>query len=247
MSTLFLPPIPFTVLAQSGGVTPTSYLLNDEKGLVWRTANLTGNYITAQLDGSVIDTVAIVGSNLIAGNTVRFRLGNTQAAVEGSSAAIDVTIGLAAGTADTNQALLFHKLTTPAAHGFLRIDFTAASNPDTFLEFSRLVVGKSVICDGVSAGVEFGYDNQTVSSLDREATKPMWKFTVSGFTEATYWSLWHPLLKVLGDKRGFLFIPDLQSDYLQQQALFCYVTSTSKGSATNSDYYMIDIQVQSLL
>lgn len=248
MSAIFVIPNAFTPNAQSGGsLAAVSYLGIDEAGLVWRTTGLTGNSITVQLDGTSIDTIALMGTNLIAGNTVRIRLGATKAEVDGNSATIDTTAQIALGTPEKGKTLVHHTLPTSAAYGFLRLDFSATGNPDGFVEVSRLIVGKSLICDGINIGAEITYDNQTRSNLDPFKTKPVWKAVVSGFTYEQYWTYWDSFLRKIADQRGFMFVPDSASPYKQQQVVFGQVQSSSKNVIDGSDYNSIELAIQAII
>lgn len=240
MSTLLLNPNPFNVVSASG--QNAQFLLMDEPGLVWRNSSASASLVVG-LDGSVIDTVALAGTNLKAGSTVRIRLGSSESAVNGT-AAVDITTTIAKGVPVAGRSFVIQKLPSAAAHSFLRIDITSGGG---HIEVSRLVVGKSVNCDGVDIGAELTYLNDTKSYLDPKKTKPVWKVTVSGFTEYEKFRTWHPLLVDLGDQHGFLFVPYLEGDYVQEQASFGFMSGHSKGTALTSDYWNIDLQIQSII
>ncbi len=245
MTALVLNPNDFSIVMATGD--KPEFLLNDEPGLVWRTNNLGAITLVVELDGQEIDTVALAGTNLLHGNTVRIRLGATQAEINSGTAPVDITTGIANGTPMIGNSFVIQKLDAPDAYLFMRLDIVATGNAVPYVDVSRLLIGKSVNCDGVDVGAELNYVNNTNSALDPKRTKPLWKVTVSGFTEATKFGIWHPLLLDLGDQHGFLFVPYLEGDFVQEQAVFGFISTQSKGTASNSDYWVIDLQVQSII
>ena len=245
MSTFIVVPRSFTVLANSASTTPTTYLQNDEPGLVWRTTGASSNYVTVQLAAGSLNVISLAGTNLVAGDTIRIRLGNSQASVEGSSAPVDRTATIAAGTPQNGTSFVIDKLSSPVTYTFARIDFTSVAG--SYVEVSRLILGSAIVTDGIDVNAEFTFDNQTVNRLDPYHSKPTWKISLSGFKDAQFWNEWGDTLRSISKKIGFLFVPDLTSSYVQQQTIFGYVTAIPKATLISTDYTTVEMVVQSLL
>ena len=255
MAAVLVAPLPFTALAANEQVTaPFANTRSDEPGFVWRTANLTTTYGKVQLSGAEWDTFALVGSNLRATDTIRIRAGATSASVDGTAGlTVDQTFNAWSGVAPTGGALSFKLLTASVTSPFVRIDITSAGNPANYVQAGRLVLGKRVETDGVNVGAEQTFEDSSVvesgpgyTSVDRYNTRIGWKVTLEGITDAKYYTNWFPFLRSVGITQAFVFIPDTDSPYIQNQAVFCRVTgSAAKGSSPVADYNIVEFGVLS--
>lgn len=244
MSALILKPEDFTINQSSG--QNDSFLKNDEPGLVWRTIG-SHSFLIAELLGSEINSIALAGTNLVHGDAIRIRFGYSLDSVTTGTSDIDSTIGIATGKPVGGSSFVIYKMDDAHPFTHMSIEINATSNVDGYIDIARLIVGKSVNSDGIDVGAELSYSNDTNSYLDPKKTKPEWKVTISGLTEAIKFNIWHHLLFDLADQRGFLFVPCLESDYVQEQSIFGGISSTSKGSASNSDYWVLDLQIKSII
>jgi hypothetical protein len=244
MTFLVLPKV-FMVLDNSSTITSTTFLSHDEPGLVWRTAGATNNYLTVQLESGSINVVALVGSNLAAGDTVRVRLGSSQAQVEGGSAPIDYTTAIAAGTSQNESTFVIDKLDAPVSYTFARIDFTSVSA--SYVEVGRLVIGEAVEALGIDVNAEFTFENDTADSYFPYDTKPSWKVTFSGLKDSEFWNEWGTNLRKIANKRGFLFVPDLSNEFVQQQTIWGFVSAMPKSTLIACDYSNVELTIKSLI
>ncbi len=252
MAAVLVAPLPFTALAANEQATaPLSNTRSDEPGFVWRSANLTTVYAKVQLTSAVTDwdTFALVGSNLRATDTIRVRAGATSAAVDGTSGlTVDQTFNAWTGVAPTGGALSFKLLGAIVTSPFVRIDITSTSNPATYVQAQRIVIGKRVETDGVNVGAEQTFEDSSpietgpgYTSVDVYNVRIGWKVTLEGITDAKYYTNWFPFLRTVGLTQAFVFIPDTDSPYVQNQAVFARVTgSAAKGSSPVADYNIVE-------
>ncbi|KQO09442.1 hypothetical protein [Sphingomonas sp. Leaf242] len=254
MTAVFLNPKAFTVVTANQSATAlAANLRQDEAGMVWRSSNLTTVYVTVQLDGTAWDSVALVGSNLRASDTIRIRAGATAAIVDGSSSlTVDQTFAAWSGTAPTNGALSFKLLGAAVTSPFVRIDITSTGNSAGYVQAKRLVIGKRVETDGVNIGAEQTFEDMSsveeglgYTTVDRYGVRIGWKVTLDGIKDATYNNDWYPFLRDVGRSKPFVFIPDDSSAYVQTQAVFGRVNSTAKGSSPASDFNVVEINLLS--
>ena len=92
MSALIVRPLPFTEVigGNANPLTPVSYMLTDHPAIVWRSANLTSVFFIVDMGSAPVayDTVALIGSNLRATDTVRVQTGTTATGIGGASALV---------------------------------------------------------------------------------------------------------------------------------------------------------------
>ncbi len=252
MSAVLINPKSFSSLGGNESATaPVGNLRLDEPGMVWKSANLSTVYLKAQFDGGEWDTVALVGSNLRATDTIRVRAGSTAAIVDGtSSLTVDQTFPAWTGTAPTNGAISFKLLGSPVTSPFVRIDITSTSNPAGFVQAQRLVIGKRLSFEGVNVDAEVTYEDMSsvedglgFTTVDRYRTRMGWKVTMEGFTDSYYWANLNPFLMDVGKSKAVVFIPDDSSPHVQPQSVFGRMTSSPKGTSPVADYNRIDLTI----
>ena len=255
MTAVFCAPTSFSVASGSeGAVAPARNLNTDPMGLVWRSTGLLGVQLTISLADPSFDTVALVGSNLRAGDTIRVRAGSSASVVAGETdLLLDATVPAWTGTAPTSGALTVLVLDAPIAASFVRLDLTSSGNPDGYVEASRLIIGKRVQADGIDIGCEQTFEDGSdvqeglgFTTVDEYRVRIGWKVSVSGVKEADYWAKWFPFLRSIGRHKGFLFLPDSESDHVQTQAVFGRMANSAKGSAKSSDFTIIDMTILSV-
>lgn len=242
-----------TVSANETPTAPLSRCNVDAPGLVWRSTGLAGVYATLRWDGSSIDTIALVGTNLRAGDLVRIRIGSSQAVVDGDSAALDITRTAWSGVAPVAGALTVFLVDGSFTGPFVRIDISSPGNPAGFVEVGRIVLSQRITCDGVGLGADQTVEDGSVvedgpgyTTVDYQRVRTGWKVTVDRISEADYYGKWWPMLMTVGKSSGFLFIPDADPAYLQNQAVFGRMTSSAKGNAKSSDFYIVDMSILSV-
>jgi hypothetical protein len=256
MSAILVTPKPFTVVSgNASGTAPVSNANIDEPAMVWRSANLTTVYAKVQLDGTAWDTIALVGSNLRAGDTIRVRAGATAAAVDGTTGlTVDQTFAAWSGVAPTKGALSFKLLGASVTSPFVRIDITSTGNPAGYVEVSRIVLGLRVAHDGVGVGAEQTFEDMSVieegpgyTTVDRYGVRIAWKITLDGITDAMYYTNWFPFLRDVGKSKAFVFIPDDSVSYIQNQAIFGRLSgSPAKGSSPVENFNIVEFVVLSV-
>lgn len=252
MATLFCAPFAFTVNASNSSATaPATNMGMDAPGMVWRSANLTTVYVTVQVAGGW-DTIALAGSNLRAGDTIRIRAAATAAATT-SAPTLDTTISAWMGVAPAAGALSLYTAAAARSEVFVRIDITATGHPSGYVEAQRLCIGKGFENPGLDIGAERTMEDMSsveeglgYTAINRYGVRVGWKLSISGIKEAEYEGVWHPFARAMGNSRAFLFVEDNTPAYLQNRAAMCRFTSSAKGSASASDYYVIDATLKSV-
>lgn len=254
MSVIFVAPLRFTVVAANQRtIAPAINMNQDEPGMVYRSADLNTVYFKVQLDGSTWDTFSLVGSNLRSGDTIRIRAGTTSAAVDGTTGlSADVTFQAWSGSAPTNGALSFRLLGTAITSPFVRIDITSTGNPAGYVQASRLVIGKRVVTDGVSIGAKQTFEDMSVieegpgyTTVDEYGVRIGWKVTLEGISDADFNTNWFPFLRAVGRKKGFVFIPDDSSPYVQTQAVYGRMNNVASGESPVADYNNVELSILS--
>ncbi|WP_156348280.1 hypothetical protein [Sphingomonas sp. Leaf34] len=248
MATVLCAPQSFSVNASSEQATaPASNALTPFPGVVWRSNGLSTVYVTLATSGAPIDLIALAGSNLRSTDTVRVR-GSSAAAM--TSPVFDVTVSAWSGTAPNRGATTLIQLASAVTPAFVRIDITSTGNPVGYVEVQRLVVGKKVVCDGVDIGCEHGLEDQSQSEdilgstvFDEFRVRDSWKATISNVKETDYWTIWVPFLRGIGKTRDFLFVPETDPAFLQNQAIMGRITSNAKGSYRSSDLLLVDLNI----
>ena len=253
MATLFCAPLALSINGANAATTaPASNLsMFNYPGMVWRSANLATVYVTAQIAGTW-DTLALVGTNLRASDTVRIRAASTAAATT-SAPAYDTTIAAWTGVAPVGSALTLLTLPTARNETFDRIDITSTGNPAGYVEVQSLVIGQRFENPGLDIGAERTMEDMSgieegigYTAINASGVRVGWKLTISGIKEADYEAVWHPFARKMGNSKPFLFVEDTAPAYLQNRAALCRFTSSAKGSASASDYYVIDASLKSV-
>lgn len=241
MAALFIPPLPFSAAATAPAPLAGSVAnLNiDTSGLVWR-FGLTTPYVIVDLGAGTLayDTIAIVGSNLRASDTVQVRTGASNTGIGGYAGS---AVAAWTGTKlDIETAITLIRLGATRTERYVRIDLAATSHPDGFVQFQRLVIGKAVATNGIGFDCEMVFEDRSEittflsgSSVDEGDVLTGWKFSTGWITDADWRANWYPLMKRFGQKKAILFIPyDSAPD--QTDMVFGRLTSQAKGK---SEFY----------
>jgi hypothetical protein len=224
MASLFARPMPIVAIeANQSATAPASNVAQDESGLVWRSSNLTTPYIILDMGAGVTsyDTIAVIGTNLRATDTVQIRTGTTATG-----------IGAYAGTAQaaftgnkpigwtTKSVYRF----TARTERYVRIDLVSTGNPSGYTEVQRIVIGKAIITLGVDTDPEqtlIDYSNITSDGgsdvIDVGSMKMMWRVNMGWVDDAQWRSDWLSFFTAVGKRNPFLFVPIVETPSTWQQ------------------------------
>jgi len=215
-------------------------LSNDEPGMVWRSSGLSGVYVVFKTEGKPIDTIALIGNNLRATDTIRIRMGSSVADVNGVPA-FDQTYPAWQGIAPIKDAISFVLLDSPVTQNYIRIDFTSPGNPAGYVEVCRLLIGTRVEYDGFDIGREetiddtSGIDDQYGAvTIEEYRIRQQFKFSVSNIKDADYYEKWQPFLMSVGTSKFFLLLEEVGGNYEQRKAF--YVRNTAQPKRADVAY-----------
>lgn len=255
MSAFFVVPRAFAVIsANQATLSPAANSAKDEPGLTWRSNNLTTINVIIDLGASPApyDTVALVGHNLRATDTVQVRTGTT-----------NTGIGAYAGTAGaaylgTKPAGISGKtivrLPSARSERYVRIDIVAASHPDTFAEVQRLVIGKAATVLGIDFDSEQGVkdmsDVETVGGVDiitARKTITTWKAKMSWVDADAWRNDWLPALIDAGKRKAILFVPqDFTPGLWQSEVVFGRIRNDVSGKSPANNLRAVELTVEGL-
>jgi hypothetical protein len=249
MATILCVPQSFTVSSASEQATAqASNAGTVPAGLVWRSNGLSSVFAVLQTAGPPIDLVSLAGTNLRAGDSVRVRGASTAAM---TSPLFDVTLAAWSGVSPVRGALTLVQLAATYTAAFVRIDITSTGNPAGYVEVQRIVMGKKVSCDGVDIGCEQGFDDTSTleealgdTIVDQQRVRDTWKATVSNVREQEWYTNWYPFLRGVGSNGDFLFVPETDPTYMQNQAIMGRISSKATGSYKSSDFIVIDLNIK---
>ncbi|OHC91540.1 MAG: hypothetical protein A2095_08940 [Sphingomonadales bacterium GWF1_63_6] len=243
--TVFVLPKSVSIVPSSTATaTSASNMLHDEKALVWRSTGLTGTYLVVTQTGAW-DTIALVGTNLRATDTIRIRAAATTTAVT-SAPALDQTIPAFSGVPKATGGMVVFRLNAPVTHAIIRIDITSTGNPAGYVQVSNLILGTTVEWDGIDTGAEVSYENQGSSYLRKFLTKPTWKIKLSGMDTASYYGEWEDFCLAASDRRGFLFIPIYSDTFQQKRSAFVSMVGEPKMTFITGDIYTLELTVTTI-
>lgn len=258
MGALFVKPLAFSVVsANQNAVAPATNANLDQPALVWRSNNLTTiNVIIDMGTSASYDTVALIGTNLRATDTVQVRTGTTTTGT--GSYAGTAQAAFAGALPDGSTAKAIFKLSSTRTERYVRIDIVSTGNPSGYTEVQRVVVGKACALTGI-AGVDLGHQISFVDpsvayqynggeSYDRYQRLPQMKFTVSMVTDADWRADWYGFLQDVGISKAFLVVPDdSQPANWQTEAIFGRVNGQiAMAEVTMYNYRKIELQVRAL-
>lgn len=234
MAGLFTRPLAFSVVAANqGSLTPAANANVDEAGLVWRSADLSGPYVIIDLGTSAsYDTVALIGTNLRASDTVQIRTGSTSTGIGAYAGTAQAAWTGSLPTGSTSKAI--YKIGTRSER-YLRIDLVASGHPDGWTQVQRIVVGKALALNdgaGVDLGAETGFKDQSISysgngwtSFDEYAVLATLKVTVSFIGNSDWRTDWYSFFQTVGNHRAILCVPDdTTPSNWQSEAIFGRIT-----------------------
>lgn len=234
---LFVRPLPF--VASSSATAPQAgsiaNLGNDQPGLVWRGTTTGSLIVDLGASGAAYDTVALFGCNLRATDTVRVQTGNTNTGTGSYDSGVRASFTGTKDDASTSKAIF--RLPSTRTDRYIRIDASAPSHPDGYVQFSRLVIGAAILNDGIQVDAEHGFETQSVigtgpgyRTVDDYPSLDSWKIE-TGWIDATDWrAKWAPMLRYASCGYGLMFIANVDdASTWQTDAIFGSLGVTPVG------------------
>jgi hypothetical protein len=226
MSALFCLPIAFT--ASTSGSFPASNTNIDQPGMIFR-----GTSLTVTFASQSIDTVAIIGNQT---GTVSLSGG-----VTASKAAFT---GAKDPSVTTKTVFNFGAITAST------ITITFASSCD----IQRVIIGKSVITDGIDIAAEQTFEDPSVFTsgpgyvgVDVYPTLPSWRIRCSWISDAQWRSEFWPLFVKAGVSKAVLFLRDYEDATTHQhEATFGRLSVPAKGTHNNHNNWVVETTLTSL-
>lgn len=250
MSLILVQPHNFTVLSsQSAATAPASNLNVDYPNMVWKSTSTTDAFIEIRLDPSASwDFIGLVGANLVATDTVRIRSAGNQANLT-ASPSYDMMFNVL-GTLNSDFNLAYHLPSSAKSHRFIRLDFSAANNPNGSLQAKRLVIGRRLDGDGVDVGADFNIEDTSrisdyrgIQISDPFDAKDSWKFSVGYVKKDDYNTKWRSFIKsALG--KAVLFIPDTLNNSHNQEAVFGRLQGPTNAGLITGDAYKVNLYIR---
>jgi|GEM_PF-4727462 len=242
--------------AASAAIAPTlaAFVLNNEPGLVWRTASLTAFIVLDMAVAIPAQAFALLWTNLRPTDTVRWRGAETEAAL--TSAPIwDSGVQPAFAGSLLNDVPAKHVFTaaTEVAARFWRVDISAPLHPDGYVQVGRLLLGRGLMLadDMDSAAGQTFYDDSLIDEgpgyVDVEVYAPLpgWRCSFSWVPNAAY-RQWLALVREIGQAVPVLFVPvPAEPERLQDTAVFGRLQRTEFRHPIY-DGWTVDIDIKSL-
>ncbi len=248
MAAVFTRPLPFTVLSADQGTYATAANANDDRpGMVWRTTGLAGFVVLDMGAGAAYDTVAIVGSTLLATDTVRVRTGTAATGIGVTDTAARVAFtGIKPEGFTTKTIFTLGKRT----ERYVRIDFVSAA----IVEVQRIVVGPSI----ATVGLDFGPEHSVIDSSEINTTlgadtvetglrKAKWKCSMSMVTADDWRNTWIGFFASVGKSTPILFNPfsDEPNNY-QADVVYGRLRTDATSEIQGGIYRTVQLTVEGL-
>lgn len=213
----FVIPVPLGTVTSGNAVAsnPASFLgRHKDLGLVWKSSGSANLSVTCDLgSANPIDFVSMMGANAQAGTTIRIRLGDTQAEVDGVADYDSGIISFINPNIVRDDGLYHshHELPSVQTKRWLRIDVAGHSGD---FSASMLLIGKKItpfrfynrdfdrgIDDLGSVEINrWGVADERAGLIFRSI-----KFTLGWLTEAEYENSFRPMVEKVG-RRGIVYL-----------------------------------------
>jgi hypothetical protein len=254
MATILCAPLKLAAsAANQNAIYPAGNLALDYPSMVWRSSNLSAVYCRFEILAGSWDTVCLYGTNLRPSDTVRIRAGSSATGTTSSPSFDSGNRPAFSGQASANSNMVLIDVGSLRTERFVRIDISSSGNPSGYVEASRLIIGQKVEEQGVDWGAEQSFEDPSevseyrgFSTVDAYPTKAAWKFSITGITPQQYATNWVPLLRANGTKSGVLFVPDTDSEFVQDEAVFGRMITAGKGQAVSSSEYKVDLTIKEI-
>lgn len=253
MTALFCRPLPFSIVsANQATLHPATNAGLNEPAYVWRSTSLNVGLVIDLGAGASYDTVALIGTNLRATDTIQISTGTTNTGT-GSffSGVVNAFTGTKPTAYTTKTVVKFPNVRTER---YMRIDITATGHPDTYTSVQRLVVGKSVSTLGFDYGAEQSFIDpsaiQNVAGtdiIDQVATRPRWKISMSYVAASTWRQEWTNFLASVGKVVPILFVPNLEApEDFQSEVIFGRIRNEATAKVTGNTLRQVELTIDAL-
>ncbi|PZU59847.1 MAG: hypothetical protein DI547_05055 [Sphingobium sp.] len=228
-------------------------------GMTWRSAGNANLWIRGDFGSARdVDFVSLLSANALPGTTIRVRLGDTQAAVDGTAAYDSGALSFISPGITREDGLYHSHLELPSlqTRRWWRIDIGGHTGD---FEAAKLVLGKKVVPSRYySAGFEFGVEDLGEISLNRWGVPDesqglifrTLRFTLGWITEAEYETSWRPLAEKLGKRRvaHWCFDP-AATTYRQARTYFGWLSDApyATGGVNKPGTFSQDFVVNSMI
>lgn len=253
MSAIFVRPSDFTVVSANQAATGAALNTSlDEPGMVWRSNNLSGVYVIIDLgaNAGTYDTVAIVGSNLRASDTVQLRTGTSAS----GTGAFDIGAPAFIGNKPDGWSTKTIFRIGDRSERYIRLDISAPGHPAGFVEVQRIVIGKAITTLGIDIDAEQTVIDQsnitTVGGYDiiEEAPAKMgWKFSMSWVNDDSWRNEWLSFATKVRKVQPVLFVPFFEdASTWQQDAVFGRFRTDPAAKSSSKLKRALDIKIEGL-
>jgi hypothetical protein len=228
-------------------------------GMTWKSSGNTNLWVRMDLGtAKPIDFVSMIGANAQSGTTIRIRLGDTQAEVDGTADYDSGALAFISPSITSDDGLYgsHHELPSLQTKQWCRIDIGGHTGD---FEAAKLILGQRVTPSRYySAGFEMGIEDQGSIDFGRwgvaEITSGMimrsLKFELGWLTEAEEMTMFAPLMKKLGTRNPALwcFDPD-PTTYRQAKTYFGTVKENpfSVGGKVKPGIFSREFSILSLI
>jgi hypothetical protein len=245
MGAYVLAPAPIKIERADQSTTgPASNLTKDHPAKVWRSSSATSASIDISGDSRVIDTIALVGSNLAFSDVMFVRFADTLAGLDAAA-----PISVPGYTGNKSDRISTKTIISFPAQSFRFIRVTVLSSSPKVFEAQRLVVGRAVRCSGLDYDAKFSVEDNSpavagVNYQEFRAYKrlPSWRATITVESDDAYYDEWMPFFTEVGTSLPLLFVPDDESPR-QNSIIFGRITAKAEGTSEGVDYWSIILAV----
>ena len=235
--------------------------LNEFKtiGMTWKTSGASSVFVRGNFGSAKpVDFVSMVSANAIPATTIRIRLGDSQAEVDGTADYDSGTIAFISPSITRDDGLYHshHELPSVQTKQWWRVDI--GSHTGDF-EAAALILGQRLTpTTFYSAGFEFGVEDLgsidigrfgVIDETDGRIMRTL-GFKFEWLTTTDYETKFRPMIEKLG-KRGIVFVcfdPE-STTYRQSKTYFGFLQTppVAVGGTVRFDRYSQDYQIISLV
>lgn len=234
--------------------------LNEFKyiGMTWRSSGNTNLWVRGNFGSAKpMDFLSVVSANALAGTTIRLRLGDSQAEVDGTADYDSTALAFISPSITREDGLYHSHLEFPSiTKQWWRIDIGGHTGD---FEAAAIVLGKKVqAANFYSAGFEFGVEDQSEFEMTRfgipdEADGLIFRqlgFVFEWMSETEFETMFRPLTEKLGKRGvGFWCFDPTANTYRQARTYMGWLTKPpyAKGGTIKYDRYTKEFQILSMI
>lgn len=228
-------------------------------GMTWRSTGNGNLWVRGDMGAAqAIDFVSILSANALPGTTIRIRLGDTQASVDGAGSYDSGALPFVSPAITRDDGLYHSHIELPSAQTrrWWRIDIGGHTGD---FEAAKLIIGKKVTPSRYySAGFEFGVEDLGEISLNRwgvpdEAAGLIFRsfrFKLGWIPEDEYETLWRRLTEKLGTRGVALWCFDpTPNAYRQSRTYFGWLRDApyATGGVAKPGTYEHEFSIRSMI